>query len=92
MQRRHIEAQQGGIMRGIDATVNQIFAAWPGLYGFSVGQLDGELCLADVAMDPWHAHSEELTGQIAATLADLIDEQPEAADLLRGRTFARTLH
>jgi hypothetical protein len=92
MQPRHIEAQQGGTMRGINATVNEIFAAWPGLYGFSVGQLEGELCLADIATDPWQGHSEELPGQIAAALADLIDEQPEAAELLRGRTFARTLH
>jgi hypothetical protein len=80
------------IMRAIDATMNEIFAAWPELYGFSVGQLEGELCLADVATDPWHAHSEELLGQVAAALVELIDEQPEAADLLRGRTFARTLH
>jgi hypothetical protein len=79
-------------MRAIDATVNEIFAAWPELYGFSVGQLEGELCLADVATDAWHRHSQELLGQIAAALLELIDEQPEAADLLRGRTFARTLH
>jgi hypothetical protein len=79
-------------MRAIDATVNQIFAAWPELYGFSVGQLEGELCLEDVATDPWHARSEELLGQIAAALLELVDELPEAADILCGRTFARTLH
>jgi hypothetical protein len=79
-------------MRAIDATVNEIFAAWPQLYGFSVGQLGGELCLSDVAADPWHGQSGELAGEIAAALIELIDEQPEAAELLRGRTFARTLH
>lgn len=79
-------------MKTVAATVNQIFAAWPELYGFSVGQIGGELCLADVATDPWHVRSEELAGQIAAALVELIDEQPEAAGLLRGRTFARTLH
>jgi hypothetical protein len=79
-------------MRAIDATVNQIFAAWPQLYGFSVGQLGGELCLSDVAADPWHGQSDELAGEIAAALIELIDEQPEAAEMLRGRTFARILH
>ena len=79
-------------MRAIDATVNEIFAAWPGLYGFSVAQLEGELCLADVATDVWSGHSDEMLGEIAAALVELIDEQPEAEALLRGRTFARTLH
>ena len=79
-------------MRAIETTVNEIFAAWPELYGFSVGQIEGELCLADVATDSWHEHSEELAGQIAAALVELIDEQPDAAKLLNGRTFARTLH
>jgi hypothetical protein len=79
-------------MRAIESTVNEIFAAWPELYGFSVGQIGGELCLADVATDSWHVQSEELAGQIAAALVELIDEQPEAAKLLNGRTFARTLH
>jgi hypothetical protein len=83
---------QGGTMRAIDTTVNQIFAAWPELCGFSVEQIEGELCLADVATDPWHTRSEDLPGEIAAALVELIDEEPEAAHLLRGRTFARTLH
>jgi hypothetical protein len=79
-------------MRAIDTTVNEIFAAWPELQGFSIGQLEGVLSLEDVAADPWGAHAEELPRQIAAVLAELIDERPEAAELLRGRTFARTLH
>jgi hypothetical protein len=79
-------------MRSIDAAVNDIFAEWPELYGFSVGGLDGVLSLEDVAVDPWGAHAEEVPARIAAALVELIDEQPEAADLLRGRTFARVLH
>jgi hypothetical protein len=43
-------------------------------------------------MDPWGTRAEELPGQIAAALLELIEEQPQAAELLRGRTFARTLH
>lgn len=79
-------------MKTVDAAVNELFAAWPELYGFSVGQLEGVLSLEDVAADPWGAHTAELPGEIAAALLELIDEQPEAAELLRGRTFARTLH
>jgi hypothetical protein len=79
-------------MNALEATVNEIFAAWPELYGFSVGRVDGVLSLEDVAADPWGARLEELPSQIAAVLVDLIAEHPETADLLRGRTFARTLH
>jgi hypothetical protein len=79
-------------MRALEATVNEIFAAWPELYGFSVGRIEGFLSLEDVAADPWGAGVEELPRQIASVLLELIDEHPETAELLRGRTFARTLH
>ena len=79
-------------MTTIDTTVGDIFATCPELSGFSVGQIDGELCLSDVETDPYRVKSEELLGQIAAALLELIDENPQAAELLRGRTFARTLH
>ena len=90
-------------MKTVHATVNHIFAMRPELCGFSVqdaetltrdrvsGQLEGGLYLADVATTTCE-HSEQLLGEIAAELLDLIDEQPGAVDELRGRTFARTLH
>jgi hypothetical protein len=90
-------------MRTLHATVNQIFATCPELCGFTVqgreslsrepvsGQLEGELYLADVATTTY-GPSEHLLGEIATALLELIDEQPEAANELRGRTFARTLH
>ena len=78
-------------MKSIATTVNEIFAACPELYGFSLGQLEGELCLAGVEAAPYVA-SEALYGEIAAALLALIDEEPHTAQLLRGRTFARTLH
>jgi hypothetical protein len=34
----------------------------------------------------------EIFQDIARTLADLLEDEPEAEELLRGRTFARTLH
>ena len=91
-------------MKTVHTTVNHIFAMCPELCGFSVqdaetltrdrvsGQLEGGLYLADVATTTALDHSEQLLGEIAAELLDLLDEQPEAVDELRGRTFARTLH
>jgi hypothetical protein len=38
------------------------------------------------------AQSETLVAQISAALADLLEDSPEAADLLAGRTFVRTMH
>jgi hypothetical protein len=90
-------------VKTVHTTVSEIFAAWPELYGFSVqeadmlsedrasGQLEGRIYLADVATTPY-VHAESLLGEIAVALLELIDEQPEALDELRGRTFARTLH
>jgi hypothetical protein len=34
----------------------------------------------------------EIFEQISGALTELLGERPEAATLLRGRTFARTLH
>jgi hypothetical protein len=90
-------------MKTVQATVEEIFATCPELSGFTVqgleslsrervsGQLEGELYLADVATTSY-GPSEHLLGEIATALLDLIDEAPEAARELRGRTFARTLH
>ena len=90
-------------MKTLQATVNEIFATCPELCGFTVqglgsltrervsGQLEGELYLADVATTSY-GPSEHLLGEIATALLDLIDEEPEAANELRGRTFARILH
>lgn len=79
-------------MNTVNATVNEIFANWPALHGFSVGELDGALSLDDVAVDPWGGDAEELPRHIAEALLELIDEEPDAVQFLRGRTFARSLH
>ena len=91
-------------MKTVQTTVSHIFAMRPELCGFSVqdaetltrdrvsGQLEGSLYLADVATTTTLDHPEQLLGEIAVALLELIDEAPEAVDQLRGRTFARTLH
>src|SRR5205807_4805887 len=36
--------------------------------------------------------ARELIDEISGTLRELLEEEPEAAELLRGRTLARSLH
>lgn len=88
----------------LEAVVAELFERLPALVGFSVQQLDAppaepahmqlenELVLADVETFPWPGQRAELLGEIALPLLELIDEEPEARELLRGRTFVRTLH
>jgi hypothetical protein len=60
----------------------------------AVVPLQGELCLADVSVSTWPGSRAplEFYNEIACMLLELMDEQPEAFDLLPGRTFARSLH
>lgn len=95
-----------GVEADLEATIHALFRRWPGLCGFSVqdastlskdrasGQLEGELHLADLGVCDWpgDGRSGELLGDIAVALLDLIDERPEARELLPGRTFTRALH
>jgi hypothetical protein len=66
-----------------------LFRRRPELQGFAVRP--------DLPL-PWHLtchpqHDEQAAlDEIAQTLLELVEERPEAAALLRGRTFARTLH
>ena len=48
---------------------------------------------SDVAISAWPGYTADadLYGEIADALAELADESPDALELLRGRTFARTL-
>lgn len=92
--------------KDLEQTIDALFQRFPALCGFSVqdvaelsqdratGQLEGELFVADLSVYPLRVESvrDELLGEIAVALLDLMDERPEAAGLLRGRTFARTLH
>lgn len=90
----------------VPATIESLFQRFPALAGFSVRGLDeipdncsrsgedGELFVSDIGIASNLSTEQygEIFHEIAATLADLLAEQPEATELLRGRTFARTLH
>jgi hypothetical protein len=73
-----------------DQRMSTLFNEVPVLSGFHV--LD-DLSVAEVAVTvPGWSASSELAEDLASYLADMIDERPEVAELLRGRTFARAVH
>ena len=90
----------------VPAPIELLFARYPALCGFSVRGLadvpdscarsgdDSELFVSDVGVSPALSSEEfgEIFQDIAFTLSELLAEQPGASELLRGRTFARTLH
>jgi len=71
--------------------VEELFRRCPVLCGFAV---DGELFVSELACYPAldGEQTETLRAEIALELSALLDEEPEAAELLPGRTFARTVH
>ena len=75
------------------ARTEALFRRWPELRGFSL-RADGSFSDGDVTCYPALAreHTNELFEDISGALLDLVEESPEAAELLRGRTFARLLH
>jgi hypothetical protein len=90
----------------LEATVDALFRRCPTLCGFSVRdaadlpryrstlERGNELFVTEVSVFPMrdmHVPAE-LSLEIVATLAELLDECPEAGALLRDRTFARIVH
>jgi hypothetical protein len=71
--------------------MEMLFQRYPALCGFSV---QPDLSFSHIACHPALEAEEarELIDEISATLRELVEEQPEAADLLRGRTLARVFH
>jgi hypothetical protein len=90
----------------VPAPIQSLFARHPALCGFSVRGLadvpdscarsgeGGELFVSDVGVSPSLTSEQygEIYQEIATTLSELLAEQPNACELLSGRTFARTLH
>ena len=76
------------------AVVDALFRRWPSLVGFSVAQVPARgLVVSDVETLPWPSESPDLLfGEIAGALREFTEDEPAARELLRGRTFARTLH
>ncbi len=74
----------------IDGRIAALFGRLPMLCGFAI---EADLQLAEVSVHSWPGYvaGEDLYGEIVTALADLVDERPDAVELLRGRTFARAL-
>jgi hypothetical protein len=77
-------------MNAIDTCMARLFRRCPELSGFSLVE-DGDVCVVDVALQAGY-DMEAPREEIVAALFELLDDRPEAFELLRGRTFARTLH
>jgi hypothetical protein len=88
------------------ARVDSIFDRCPALHGFTVQDssalpeelrslaLEKELVVTDIGVYPFinAEQCETIYNEIAVALLDFMYERPAAKDVLRGRTFARTLH
>jgi len=89
----------------LTARVDEIFGRHPSLWGFSVqgtealpepirsNVMANTLVVAEVGVDPLCGtdYSEKVSDEIAVVLLNFVKERPEAAELLRDRTFARML-
>ena len=77
----------------LETTVNALFRRWPMLCGFTIYH-GSELLVSEITIHPpCGPHPRgQLCGEIVALLGELIEECPEAGELLRQRTFARVLH
>jgi hypothetical protein len=106
LQNGNLDLERHRLEADLVARLAAIFARSPELCGFLVGErvvalheAEGggvELELFVAGIDTYPAlgseHSERLVANISASLGELMNENPQVADLLAGRTFARTLH
>ncbi len=86
--------------------LDDLWGRYPALSGFSVrgaealpaplraAVLENALVVSEVGVDPLcgSEYSERVSDEIAVALLDFVKDRPEAAELLRDRTFARVLH
>ena len=85
---------QTQVVDQIEQQLGLLFSRCPELSGFSVRGDAEDLFVSDVGIAPRLSAEQygEIYQDIALTLSQLLEERPEAGALLRGRTFARTLH
>jgi hypothetical protein len=75
----------------VNSVVEGLFRRFPALCGFSVRD---DLSFSNVSCHPalHGVQASELIDEISEALHELLEERPEAADVLRGRTLARVFH
>lgn len=91
MVRDRLQQEQHQRARQIEARMATLFQRLPMLSGFSV---HSDFDRAEVWLDTWPGWdpSDEVAEEVLRVLQEIVDERPENAELLRGRTFARSLH
>ena len=90
-QTRQQEIRRERVEAAIEGRMAALFGRLPMLCGFAV---EPDLQAVEVWIHTWPGYvaGADLYSEIDSTLAELVDERPEAAALLRGRTFARAIH
>lgn len=100
------ESLLGRLEANVSAKIRALFARCPTLHGFSVQDRamlprdvdqtripDADLFVTEIGVFPkLDSQFDEIYDEITLAISDLVHEQPQAYDILRGRTFARTLH
>jgi hypothetical protein len=90
----------------LSTKIEALFDRCPALCGFSVrdpadipdsctrSDTGGDLFVTDIGISPRLGADQygEIFNEIFSTLSEVLAEEPEAGEKLRGRTFARTLH
>lgn len=95
---RNLGAMKNDRLAQLDTAVDALFRRCPDLCGFAIHEMrtspNREIVSEDIAVQPRAGHkaSPDLLNQIAAALLEVVDERPEAAELLVGRTFAPVIH
>jgi hypothetical protein len=75
----------------LEQHIAELFRRIPMLAGFAIRD-DFEFDDVSVYTWPGYTAGEELYQDLVNSFAELADERPDAAKLLRGRTFARAFH
>ena len=94
MQRTRNSVEPMKSERHLREQLDSLFARCPDLCGFAVREEAQELYVSDIGISPRLSAEQygEIYQDIAQTLGELLEEQPEAGKWLSGRTFARILH
>jgi hypothetical protein len=101
-----LNADLAPIGEDLAARIDAIFERCPQLFGFTVQDssalpeelrslaLERELVVSDIGVYPYLNADlcEQIYNEIAVALLDFMFERPAGKELLRGRTFVRTLH
>jgi hypothetical protein len=78
----------------VQEQLQSLFSRCPDLCGFAVRAEAEELYVSDIGISPRLSAEQygEIYQDIAQTLGELLDEEPQAGEWLRDRTFARIVH